>query len=41
MTYLRLVAAASTLVRVRPRVGDGHQAAQVAHVDLVRVGRLE
>lgn len=40
-TYLRLVAAASALVRVSPRVSDGHQSTQVAHVDLVRVGRLE
>lgn len=39
--YLCLVAAAATLVRVRARVGDGHQPAQITHVDLVRVGRLE
>lgn len=39
--YLRLVAAASTLVRVRARVGDGHQSTQVADVHLVRVRRLE
>ena len=39
--YLRLVAAAAALVGVRARVGDGHEAAQVAHVHLVRVRRLE
>ena len=35
------VAAAATLVGVVACVGDGHEAAQVAHVHLVGVGRLE
>lgn len=39
--HLRLVAAAATLVRVRASVGDGHQAAQITHVDLVRIRSLE
>lgn len=39
--HLCLVAAAATLVRVRASVGDGHQAAQITHVDLVRIRSLE
>ncbi len=39
--YLCLVAAASTLVRVRPCVGDGHQSTQVTHVNLIWIRRLE
>ena len=41
LVYLGFVAAAATLVGVGARVGDGHEAAQVAHVHLVGVGRLE
>lgn len=40
-SYLSLVAAAPALVRVRARVGDGHETAQVTHVHLVGIGRLE
>lgn len=40
-SYLCFVAAAAALVSVRARVGDGHEAAQVAHVHLVGVRRLE
>lgn len=39
--YLGLVAAAPALVGVRAGVGNGHQAAQVAHVHLIGVRRLE
>lgn len=39
--HLCLVAAAATLVRVRASVGNGHQAAQITHVDLVRIRSLE
>lgn len=35
--YLRLVAAATTLVGVCSCVGDGHQSTQVANVNLVRI----
>lgn len=38
---MSLVAAAPALVGVCARVGDGHEAAQVTHVHLVGVGRLE
>ena len=37
MPYLRLVPAASALVRVRTRIGNGQKTAQVAHVHLVWV----
>ena len=39
--YLRLVFAALALERVVPEVGDGDEAADVAHVDAVGVGHLE
>lgn len=39
--HLRLVAAAATLVRVCASVGDGHQAAQITHVDLVWIRSFE
>lgn len=35
--HLCLVAAAATLVCVCASVGDGHEAAQITHVDLVRI----
>lgn len=40
-TYLCFVATAPALVGVRAGVGDGHEATEVADVDLVGVGRLE
>lgn len=39
--HLRLIAAAPALVGVCAGVGDGHEAAQVADVDLVRVRCLK
>lgn len=39
--YLCLVAAASTLICVCPRVGDGHQSTQVTHMNLIWIRRLE
>lgn len=41
ITYLGLVAAATTLICVCSRVGNGHQSAQVTHVNLIRIWRLE
>lgn len=39
--YLRLVAAATTLICVCARVGNRHQSAQVTHVNLIRIWRLK
>lgn len=40
-SYLGLIAAAAALVGVGAGVGDGHEAAQVADMDLVRVRGLK
>ena len=40
-SYLRLVFAAFALVAPSTQIGDGDQAADVAHMHAVRVGHLE